>query len=345
MDVSPKENLPPPPGIINSIKAGFDLIATHITAILMPLFVNLFLWLGPRLRMDTLFNSLKPNLVSFWRVLGIPAEEIQQMVRGYETNLPDFNLFSLVSTFPVGVQNLFYSRVLRLIFPRLSETHFFHSTGQTPFGNPLVLQVDIWNFSSWVFWLILFGWILGGLYFRNIARLVVDSENDRPVRISQAILQTVLISIVWIIFSVMIGAPVLLVLGLMIQVNPMIALFVLVLLSFTSMWVILPLFFWPHGVFLKHQNAFTSILSSLQMTRFTLPTSSLFVLTVFLLSLGLNFLWIIPPEDSWMTLIGIFGHSFVATALLASSFVYYRDINAWLQSAIEYMKLNQLKRV
>jgi hypothetical protein len=41
-----------------------------------------------------------------------------------------------------------------------------------------------------------------------------------------------------------------------------------------------------------------------------------------------------------MTLVGILGHSFVATALLASSFVYYRDMTAWLQSAIERLKLN-----
>ncbi|MBK8618579.1 MAG: hypothetical protein IPN96_16020 [Anaerolineales bacterium] len=92
-------------------------------------------------------------------------------------------------------------------------------------------------------------------------------------------------------------------------------------LSLVSMWVIVPLFFWPHGIFLKQQNFVTSVLSSVQMARFTLPTSSMFVLTVFLLTFGLNFVWSIPPEDSWVTLLGIFGHSFVTTALLAGSFI------------------------
>jgi hypothetical protein len=80
------------------------------------------------------------------------------------------------------------------------------------------------------------------------------------------------------------------------------------------------------------------MITSLQMTRFTLPTSSMFVLTVFLLSFGLNFLWSIPPQDSWITLLGIFGHSFVTTALLAGSFIYYRDMNSWLQAAIERLR-------
>jgi len=114
----------------------------------------------------------------------------------------------------------------------------------------------------------------------------------------------------------------------------------LLVLSLVSMWVIVPLFFWPHGVFLKRQNFLTSIISSVQMARFTLPTSSMFILTIFLLSVGLNYLWSIPDEDSWMTLIGIFGHAFVSTALLAGSFIYYRDMNAWLQNVIERLKSN-----
>jgi hypothetical protein len=66
---------------------------------------------------------------------------------------------------------------------------------------------------------------------------------------------------------------------------------------------------------------------------------------VFLLTFGLNFLWSIPPENSWMTLLAIFGHSFVATALLAASFVYYRDMNIWLQSVIEKLRPNIVPKV
>jgi len=70
----------------------------------------------------------------------------------------------------------------------------------------------------------------------------------------------------------------------------------------------------------------------------------MFVLAVFLLSFGLNFLWNIPPKDSWITLLGIFGHSFVSTALLAGSFIYYRDMNIWLQSAIEKLHPNAVTK-
>ena len=80
MEVSRVENLPPPPGVISSIKAGFDTIATHITAILLPLLLNLFLWLGPRLRMDALFNLIKGDAIQIWKNGGVSAEDIERVL-------------------------------------------------------------------------------------------------------------------------------------------------------------------------------------------------------------------------------------------------------------------------
>jgi len=322
MEVSRTENLPPPPGIINSIKAGFDTIATHITANLFPLLLNLFLWLGPRLRMDALFNSIKPDVISIWKTSGVPAEDIQRVLTWYDSTIPSINLFWIFRTLPIGISSLFPSR----------------DAGQTPLGVPSILQVSALSFFGWIFLLMLVGWIGGGLYFRSVAWLADANKEGRPLGILRAIAQTVLLSIFWSILSVVIGVPIFLILALTFQVSAFVANIFVLFLSLASMWVIVPLFFWPHGVFLKQQNFITSIISSVQMARFTLPTSSMFVLTVFLLAFGLNFIWSIPPEDSWITLLSIFGHSFVSTALLAGSFIYYRDMNIWLQSVIEKLR-------
>jgi hypothetical protein len=330
MNVSPKENLPPPPGIINSIKLGFDLIATNITAILLPLLLNLFLWLGPRLRMDALFNLVKADVLSIWKAGGIPAEDIQRAMSLYEATIPRINLFWIFHTIPIGISSLFLPQ----------------GVSPTPLGDPVILQVNAMSLLGWIFFLTLFGWICGGLYFRSVAWLTMaHMDAAQPLRISQAIMQTIFISITWVILSIFVGVPSFLILAIVLQLSSFIAYLIILFLSLASMWVIVPLFFWPHGVFIKQQNVFTSILSSVQMMRFTLPTSSMFVLTVFLLTFGLNFLWSIPPEDSWMTLLGIFGHAFVTTALLAGSFIYYRDMNIWLQTVIEKLRLNTVAKV
>jgi hypothetical protein len=115
-------------------------------------------------------------------------------------------------------------------------------------------------------------------------------------------------------------------------------LFVLLILSY---WLIVPMFFMPHGIFVRKQNAVYSVFASLRMSRFTLPTSGMFVFSVILLARGLNFLWNVPAANSWMTLVGIAGHAFITTALLAASLVYYRDMNVWLQIVFEQMQQKQ----
>jgi hypothetical protein len=322
MEVSRVENLPPPPGVISSIKAGFDIIATHITAILLPLLVNLFLWLGPRLRLDALFESVKGDAVQIWKSGGVSADDIQRVLTWYNNTIPQLNLFWLLRTLPVGISGLLFPQAISL----------------TPLGNPATLQVTALNLLGWMFLLTLIGWVGGGLYFRSVAWITITNKDEQPISIRRAITQTVLISILWSFLLMAIGMPVFLVLALALQFSPFVANLLVLFLSLGSMWVIVPLFFWPHGVFLKNQNALSSIISSFQMTRFTLPASSMFVLTVFLMTFGLNYLWSIPPQDSWMTIVGIFGQSFVATALLASSFIYYRDMNVWLQTAIEKLR-------
>lgn len=324
MEVSKIENLPPPPGIINSIKAGFDTIASHITAILLPLLLNLFMWLGPRLKMSGLFDSVKNEVVGVWQRGGVPAEDIKRVLDFYQSTIPNINLFWLLRTLPIGISSL--------LLP--------HNASATPLGTPATLQVTALNFLGWVFLLTFVGWVGGGLYFRSVAWVAVPSE-ERAVNVFSAVAQTILISVACQVVLMVIGTPILLILFLVIQLNAVLANLFVLFLSLGSMWVIVPIFFWPHGIFVKKQNVITSILSSIQLTRFTLPTSSLFVLTVFLLSFGLNFLWNIPPEDSWITLLGIFGHSFVTTALLAASFIYYRDMSIWLQSVIEKLRANK----
>jgi hypothetical protein len=64
------------------------------------------------------------------------------------------------------------------------------------------------------------------------------------------------------------------------------------------------------------------------------------VLSVLLIAYGLNFLWNIPSPDSWMTLIGIAGHAFITTSLLAASLIYYRDMQVWLQTVLDRLKAN-----
>lgn len=322
------ETLPPPPGVFGSLKAGFDVVSSHVVLILLPLILDLFLWLGPRLSVS---EVLKPIYQLFFnqvrRGLGSP-DEVQRLVAFQDLlseGLQRFNLVSLLSrlqTFPVGISSLL-AKTMPVDSPMGAQ-----SAAQVP--SPLSL-------IGTMFLLILAGWVIGGLYFRWVSGTVLGARKV-DVSILHAILQTFLLSVIWLVFLIVLSVPIMLLLTVLTFINPSlasIALFGLVLVSF---WLIVPLFFIPHGIFIRRQNAFYSIFSSFRMARFTLPTSAMFVFSTFILSTGLNFLWSIPSADSWMTLVGIAGHAFISTALLAASFVYYRDMSGWLQIAIEKLQ-------
>src|SRR6185503_3751582 len=170
--------------------------------------------------------------------------------------------------------------------------------------------------------LTMLGWVVGGLYFRWVSGTTLGQEAG--ISLLRAIMQTFILSVCWLLGLIIVLLPVMFILALLAFINPLLAngaIFVLLLLSF---WLIVPLFFVPHGIFARRQNAFYSALTSLRMARFTFPTSGMFIISVLILSQGLNYLWSVPPNDSWMTLVGIAGHAFITTAALAASFVYYR---------------------
>ncbi len=53
---------------------------------------------------------------------------------------------------------------------------------------------------------------------------------------------------------------------------------------------------------------------------------------IILLTQGLDLLWNVTNENSWLSLFGILGHAFVTTGLLAGTFHFYQEANQWIQN-------------
>jgi hypothetical protein len=317
------QTLPPPPGIIGSLRAGFDVTTGNIAVILMPLALDLFLWLGPRLSVNTLAQpalkymdttaSANPNT-------GLSPAELATRIAMYHQAVKDFNWLSLARTFPIGISSLISGKL----------------PGPSPLGAILTMQVDsLLTLAAITVLVTLIGWILGGLYFRWVATLVTPESSPA---LGRAVTQTLLYSLICLAVSWILGLPAIITLGLIFMISSIVGEIILVILAFISMWLIVPVFFSAHGIFVKNQNAFASILGSFQLARFTLPTSSLFTITIFMVSFASNLLWGLPANDSWFTLVGIFGHAFITTALLAATFVYYKNMTTWLQTVLTRLR-------
>ncbi len=150
--------------------------------------------------------------------------------------------------------------------------------------------------------------------------------------------QAVLLSLIWIGLLFLIGLPVLVVLPILTAISSVLGQVALFAGAIILIWLVMPVFFSAHGIFTMQLDALRAILNSLRMVRFTLPNTGLFLLIFVVINQGLNFLWNTPSINSWWMLVGIAGHAFVSTALLAASFVYYRDINVWLKVVFEQLQ-------
>lgn len=331
MDATEPQVIPVPPNLIRALMLGFDHISNHIGLILFPVLLDLFLWLGPHLR-------IKPLVQSFINLTVVPEfvapDAAQAMRLGQELWLTvgeRFNLFGVVRTFPVGVFSLMVSS----------------APLQTPGGDAPVWDLDSFFFAV-LWWLFLsgVGTCLGTLYFLMVSQAVCMPHlnwNELLRRWPWAWLQVLLLTFAWLALVLGLSLPFSCMLTLLLLVGINLGQVTLLLFSGLFVWLMLPLIFTPHGIFMGGKNVWMALKDSIRVTRFTLPTTILLFLSVAVLNEGLNLLWRTPPEQSWLTLVGVAGHGFVATSLLAATFVYYQDAERWVRRLLQQSKLSSLK--
>ncbi|HEX6032865.1 MAG TPA: hypothetical protein VFY83_00475, partial [Anaerolineales bacterium] len=209
------EELPPPPGVMGSLRDGFYTVSSHVWLILLPLLLDLFLWLGPRLSVGELlkpfflmaFNQVRTTLTS--------SSDVQRFT-AYQSTFSDvlehFNLLSLVSklqAFPVGVSSL------------LAQT----MPVESPLGSQNVIQITSLPGSLVLgFLFTVIGWMIGGLYFRSVSGIVLgDANRARMISLSWAIFQTLLLSFIWVFGLMAIVVPMLVILTILTRLSPVLA--------------------------------------------------------------------------------------------------------------------------
>jgi hypothetical protein len=236
------------------------------------------------------------------------------------------NLFIAMRSLPVGVFSLFTS-----ILPV-----------KHPLGVPQFWDITSLNSAILIcLGLFLSGLVLGGLYFSSVRQAALFDEVKWRAIIREwprVSIQSLQLSLFWILFFLGV-----LVIGSCIATG--VSLFsvsfgevVILIFGIVSFWLVFPLFFSPHGIYSTGDKAWKSILTSIRLTNITFFNTGLFIFLAILINQGLNMVWQIPPEDSWLMVISVIGHAFVTTGMLAASFVYYQEMLRWMDEIHELSK-------
>jgi len=320
-----------PPRVIPSFIAGFNTIANHIQLILLPILLDLFLWFGPRLRLKTILDSINQDIAL--SMLEYGTQEMMDMVRMnqelMQLAIDRFNLFSALRTLPVGVSSLMADQ----------------GTLLNPLGQPVLLDMPNMLLAI-VLWLVFgfVGLVLGSIYFSEVARFCKEITTRFSARkISAQFLQVLLLVVGLIILIIAISIPTSIMVTILALISPGFAQIGLFVILFFVLWLALPLLFSTHGIFYNELGVLKSVLASARLVRYTLPATGLFMIGVILTSQAFNLLWTSAPETSWMVLVGIIGHAFTSTALLAASFLYYRDGLKWIEHITQDVIAKKIK--
>ena len=339
-----------PPQIFRSLVGGFHAVASNAGLLLVPLALDLLLWFGPHLRVKRLFEPALLEMMTLLRRYNPPSAtpqgmDINTLQKAGQEFLERYNLFGSLSTFPLGVPSQMASMM----------------PVETPAGSPQFMEIGSgWTFLFGWLGLTLLGFILASLYFAVIARActrflaaanpegMADCEPNAPARLlgrngnslprfglgtlAWETLQMIALVLLLFIVVMIIMVPVLMVATLLAQLSLFVAWFLLMMVGFAVIWFLVPLVFSPHGIFMCGQSLLNAMLNSTRVVRYSLPGTGLFLTALILINQMLGSLWISAPETSWMALVGLFGHAFVSTALLAATFVYYRSGLTYVQN-------------
>lgn len=310
--------------------AGFDATANHVELLLLPVLIDLLLWFGPRLRMDQLVSRIFDGLNAQVGTSSAGTSDLLKLSGEFWALLAErLNLFSAIRSYPVGVPSLMVAT----------------QPIESPIGLPPFWQVGSVG-GAILLWLLIsiVGLILGSLYFALISQAVAAEGisirsllRELPWMSLQVILLALLISAVVILLSI----PFSCLASAMMLSGFAFGDFALLIFGVIALWMLLPFFFSPHGIFVSRSPLLKSVRDSFLISRATMPKTALFFLILLAIDEGLTILWRIPEENSWLAAVGIVGHAFVATGVLAASFCYYKDAGRWMKRLVQQTQLSK----
>ena len=304
-----------PLGVIDALAGGFELILQNPWVLLLPVLLDLFVWLGPQISIKPLFQdwlawfnanaALPPN----------PSQEMQDSWAMFQGSLQSaggsFNLFGVVVS---GMPSLFWvappAEPARQILVELSD------------GLALVAALVP---------LALIGVFLTALYLELIGR-AVRKETDwrslapRVLRVSTTIILfeiILLVGTLGFMFPLAIGTTVLL------AVNQNLASAAVLLGMVAIIWLTLYLSFTLPAIVVSGAKAWQAIVNSIGIFRLSFPSAMGLIILIYLIHWGFGIVWDLFYDTPAGLVFDVIANAFLGSGLVAATMIFYADRMAW----------------
>ncbi len=307
-----------PLGVIDALSAGFALVIHRPWLLILPVALDLFLWLGPQARAKPVFDQVIALLNASAAQSGAP--DAQSSFESLRTVLQmagdQFNLFSYVALFGVGLPTLAGIDV---------------PAGFTP---PTIISVgDELSLFSWIVLSAMVGVFLGSIYLEGVARRVRQDTGGLQTfvpRVLRSYATLLWLGILVIGGALLLALPFLAGAVLLSFVSPSLALMVIVAILLIYIWLLLYLAFAVPSIFVSGTGALQSVLNSITILRYNFWPAIGLIFLMALLQTGFSIIWQALVGQVWGVVLVFVLSAFLGTGLVAGGMLFYDDRFEWL---------------
>lgn len=297
-------------GVIDSLSAGLNLITERAWIIVVPVLLDIWYWLGPRLSISPLLRRIEELLIrSAPAAMPEAPVDIDVVNNMIDVIGQQFNLFSLLSASLMGV-------------PTLMAGASSNDAG--------VLEISGWMaLIGAATFLILVGLAIGCLYFTLIVRELVEEPGDHLPLLRQAgvmWLRIVALVLLVLFLGVALFVPYSFLIGLLSLIAGGVASVLMSLFYVGVIWAAVYLFFTVDAIALNDVGPIRAIWNSANIVARNFWSAFGLIALIFILSQGLSLIWQRLGEVHPVgMIIGIAGHAFIGSGLVAAGLLFYRD--------------------
>ena len=315
--------------VIDTLTAGFSALMKRVWLLIVPIALDLFIWLGPQVSIAPLFEQLSLTADDLLRTLGSANSPdanmmrlLQQAIVEMKDMLGPLNLLSFLVSSPVGLPSVTHSNLLvslasgRLGLPLLSPVQLINPQAEGVIAIADPLQALIWQLVLWLAGLLIACGYLGLLaqHVRGEAPQWMSLLHRLPTYWLYLLAAVALQGAVSALFSFssLVCGP--------------FALVVFMALLFLS--------FMPQAITLADAKPLQAAMSSLIIVRLNFGAVLGLFLLIYVINSAVNLVCRLLMISDVGIVVAIMANAFVGTGLTLAWFIFYRDRLARLREAL-----------
>jgi len=316
-------------GIIDTLSAGFDRTAKRLWLLLLPVLLDIVIWVGPKLSLNKLAGAASRLLPDAAELGSRYAQAVEVTRRLLAEVGAATNVTAMLSMRLLGLPSL-----TQALAPRTWPLGIVPSSIEIPTWLALVGVTLLFTVLSL---------LVGCFCLSFIAQDARDGEMSLAYVLQVAWrswLRLVMLVLVAVVTLIVVVGGVAAVAGLLAILSFDLAqlllnLFGLGLWSLAIYGAVL-FFYTSRAIILDDMGILRSIWNAVNVMHRGFLGALGFVLLISILQTGLLYIWRMLAVSPAGTLVGIVGNAYVSTGLVMASFIFYRDrYGAWQKASTE----------